>query len=449
MKADTTDIMRESLFEQLGEFLLNELKPDENLSLSLSGEHSLFTRFNSAQIRQTGVVDELGLHLDYSHDHRHLSSTLTLQGQLAQDRKTLSEELSRMRYEARLLPPDPFIVLPAAGQTSYTDVQGKLLDEINSVERLLPAMQGMDLSGIWASGRIYRAHMNSAGSKHWFASDSYSLDYSVLNEQHGMVKGTLAGSDWQPELYRQSLQDAEAKLKLMQLPSIRIKPGLYRTYIASAGVADLLGMFSWHGLSEAALQTGDSAFARMRNDGVTLSPRFSLAEDFNSAQFPRFNAIGEVAAEKIELIIQGQLKTSLVSSRSAAEFGLQSNFANDSETLRSPSMACGELQQQDELRALDTGVYLSNLHYLNWSDVATGRITGMTRYACFWVENGAIIGPLQSMRFDDSFYHFFGDNLESVSDQVHFIPDVGTYGGRAMGMTLCPGILLNSFCLTL
>ena len=31
-----------------------------------------------------------------------------------------------------------------------------------------------------------------------------------------------------------------------------------------------------------------------------------------------------------------------------------------------------------------------NLHYLNWSDNIGGRITGMTRYACFWVENGEI-----------------------------------------------------------
>ena len=448
-KADRADNGKEAFFEKLASSLINGLKQGEDLSLSLSGERSQFTRFNAAHIRQTGVVDELALRLDYSHDHRSISSTLNLLGQLDQDLEIVSAELSRMRREAAQLPPDPFIVPPAADQHSRTAVHGNLLDEVASADQLIPSMRGMDLNGLWASGRIYRAQINSAGSRHWFSSDSYALDYSLLNQQQRMVKATLAGPDWQPELYRQSLKDSVEKLKLLELPAIRIKPGHYRTYIAAAGVADLLGMFSWHGLSESALQTGASAFARMRHGDATLSTLFSLAEDFSRAQLPRFNATGEVADERIELITRGQLKNCLVSSRTAAEFGLSSNYANDGETLRSATMAGGQLQQQDILKTLDTGVYLSNLHYLNWSDVAAGRITGMTRYACFWVENGEIKGPVESMRFDDSFYHFFGHHLEAVDALPRPNPDIGTYGGRALGMTVCPGVLLSSFCFTL
>jgi len=78
-----------------------------------------------------------------------------------------------------------------------------------------------------------------------------------------------------------------------------------------------------------------------------------------------------------------------------------------------------------------------------------GRITGMTRYACFWVEDGEIKGPIENMRFDDSFYNFFGDNLEAVTAEAQINPDVGTYENRSLEMTECPGILLNSFALTL
>mgnify|MGYP007051336891 CR=1 len=120
---------------------------------------------------------------------------------------------------------------------------------------------------------------------------------------------------------------------------------------------------------------------------------------------------GEVAPELIELIREGELVNTLVSSRSAREFGVESNFATEDEGLRSPVMAAGDLPESEVLQALGTGVYLSNLHYLNWSDVAGGRITGRTRYACFWVENGEIAGPIENMRFDDSFYHFFGEHL--------------------------------------
>jgi len=117
--------------------------------------------------------------------------------------------------------------------------------------------------------------------------------------------------------------------------------------------------------------------------------------------------------------------------------------------MHSPVMAAGKLQQADILAELGSGVYLSNLHYLNWSDVAGGRVTGMTRYACFWGEDGEMKGPLDTMCFDDSLYHFFGDHLEAATAELQIIPDVGTYEGRELGVTQCPGVLLSSFELTL
>ncbi len=78
-----------------------------------------------------------------------------------------------------------------------------------------------------------------------------------------------------------------------------------------------------------------------------------------------------------------------------------------------------------------------------------GGITGMTRYACFWVEDGEIKAPIENMRFDDSIYRFLGDNLEAVTPTAQVNPEVGTYDGREFSATTCPGILLKSFALTL
>ena len=117
--------------------------------------------------------------------------------------------------------------------------------------------------------------------------------------------------------------------------------------------------------------------------------------------------------------------------------------------MRSPKMRSGSLNHNDVVGQLGKGLYLSNIHYLNWSDNAGGRITGLTRYACFWVENGEIVAPIETMRFDDSFYHFFGDQLVEVEDKASINPEVETYGGRSLGATTCPGILVDSFKLTL
>ena len=439
----------EPLFDQLCRELFAELRSDEHLSLSLRGESSHFTRFNAARIRQTGLVDDSSLGLELIFGQRRGNSVITLSGNSERDIDQARAELNRLREELPQLLDDPYIVLPASGQSSRSISHGKLLDPATSTEQLLPAIQGIDLAGIWASGRIYRGNANSLGSRHWFETDRFALDYSLVSPQERMVKATYAGSDWDQAEYQASIADSIDKLSLLDQPTITIEPGHYRAYIASAGVADLLSMFSWNGLSELSLRSGESAFLRMREGNENLSALFSLAEDFSNGQVPRFNDLAEVAPQRLELIQAGQMKNSLVSSRTAREYGLESNFAAQHEALRSPRMAPGELGEANVLQALGTGVYLSNLHYLNWSDSANGRITGMTRYACFWVENGVIQGPLANMRFDDSFYPFFGDTLEAVTAQLQMNPDVETYGSRQLSLTECPGILLKSFALTL
>lgn len=439
----------QQLFDQLGDSLFSQLLEDESLAISLEAENSLFTRVNGARIRQTGQVSDGSLLLNLMANNRQASATLTLSGDADIDRVEAQNELVRLRDELSQLPLDPFVVIPVGGQISHKVQRGDLLETEQSVEQIIAPMQGSDLSGILASGTIYRGNANSSGSKHWFESDSFSLDYSIINEQEKMVKSTYAAAKWSQSDYQNNLSSSLHKLQLLDQDSIKLEPGNYRTYIASAGVADILHMFSWNGLSELSMQTGESAFLKMRDENLQLSALFSLAEDFSNGLVPRFNTQGEVCAERLELISQGCLKTCQISSRTAKEYALESNFADEYEDLRSPVMASGHLAESDVLQALGTGVYLSNLHYLNWSDLAGGRITGMTRYACFWVEEGKIKAPIENMRFDDSFYHFFGDNLEAVGKENYINPDVGTYEGREIGMTQCPGILLSSFSLTL
>ena len=153
---------------------------------------------------------------------------------------------------------------------------------------------------------------------------------------------------------------------------------------------------------------------------------FSITEDFSSGLCPIFNSNGEISPNKVPLIENGHLINTLVSSRSAKEYGVETNFAENGEYFRSPFMASGQLNQEDVVKEIEKGLYLSNIHYLNWSDNAGGRLTGLTRYACFWVEGGEIVAPIETMRFDDSFYRFFGNKLLPVEDKLTGLPEVGT-----------------------
>ena len=439
----------EQLFNQLSETLLNNLNAGEHLKVAIGGENSQFVRFSQSKVRQSGLVDDASLSIVLIKDERTCSGSFTLTGNISTDEATAMEELNRLRDEVGTLPKDPFVVMPEDAGSSREEHNGSLLNKEEAVSALSPAMQGVDLAGIWATGRIFTGNANSAGQKHWFATDTFSLDYSLITPDERMVKGTFAGSHWDQSEYENNMAKSIAKLRMMEKPGKKIKPGVYRTYIAPAGVADIVGMFSWGGVGEASIQQGDSSLCKMRQNNVKMSPCFTLSEDFTSGIVPRFNSNGELAPEKLDLILAGSLQNTLVSSRTAKEYGVQSNFAGEGESLRSPVLSPGDLNEDEVVQKIDNGIYLSNLHYLNWSDRPGGRITGMTRYACFWVENGEVIAPIENMRFDDSIYNFFGKNLEAVTDKAHLHPAVETYDGREMGGVSCPGILLKSFELTL
>ena len=439
----------ETIFKAISEAILNSLEQGEALTLSLDGEASNFTRFSQSKVRQTGIVAQANLGFSLMKDQRRTQSSISLSGDVEVDRQLGIAELKRLRLEVVQLPEDPYLVLPSGSDSSHAVFTGKLLDPADAAAALTPGMAGVDLAGIWSSGQVLRGVATSTGQQHWFSTDTFSLDYSLITPAERMVKATFAGTEWNQSSYEAFMASSIQRLKLMEIEPRKIEPGEYRTYIASAGVADILNMFSWGGISEAAIRQGESALGKLRTGKASLSPLFSLSEDFRSGLVPRFNENGETAAEQTGLIVNGNLEKTLVSSRTAKEYGVEGNFASEGEDLRSPSMETGTLDEVNVLEQLGTGVYLSNLHYLNWSDRIGGRITGMTRYACFWVENGQIVAPIENMRFDDSLYRFLGPNLEAVSSDAHLNPDVGTYEGRELSGVVCPGILLSAFALTL
>ena len=439
----------EQIFNKISDQIYSDLKNSEHLTLSLSGENSQFIRINNAKIRQTGLVNNTDISFDFIYDNRNCQGQITLSGDYGNDYKRAVAELNRLRAEIVQLPEDPFVVLPENTGSTRESKEANGLDIDKAVDALLPVMAGVDLVGIWSSGRIFSGSSNSAGQKHWFETDTFSLDFSLVNKDHKMVKGTFAGSDWDQSKYEAYILDAKQKLELMNKKPVKMKPGKYRTWFESKAVTDFLSMFSWQGVSEANIRQGSSAFIKMRDENTNLSPLFSLSEDFRPGLVPRFNERGEIAHEVLSIIDKGNLVNTMVSSRTAKEYKIESNNANGGEELRAPQMEVGTLPADDVLQKLGTGLFLSNLHYLNWSDNIGGRITGLTRYACFWVENGEIVGPIETMRFDDTIYNLFGSELEAIGDNVKINPEVETYEGRQYGNITCPGMLVKSFELTL
>lgn len=435
-------------FDVLAGLAMAQLQGDEQLNINLTAEESLYLRFNQNKVRQNTDVWQIDVAMTLQSQGRTVEHAMTLSGDLATDRSRVDALLAACRAELPYLPQDVHQV-PMVNNGSSSEVfAGELLTCAQLLQAVLEPAAGLDLAGLYAGGTMVRANRNSAGQDHWFCSTSFFLDYSLYAGPKA-AKGSYAGRRWDAGHWQAHLERTRQALELLQQPTVDVAPGQYRTYLAPRAFSDLLGMLSWNAMSAASWKQGRSPLRRLIEGECVLSPMLTVRENFGMGLAPRFNGQGEVSAVELPLITEGRLSQLLTSTRTAKEYGLVGNAANDGEAPRALDVAPGQLPSAQVLSALGTGLYLSNLHYLNWSDIKSARVTGMTRYACFWVENGKIVGPIRDLRWDESLYDALGANLLALTDEAEVDPAVDTYFTRALGGARVPGALIDKFTFTL
>ena len=446
--------MKKEIYNTICSQVYNTLKEGEDLTIYMEGENSQYFRFNDSKIRQTGIIEDYNVTLSLYHGKKSLQATTTVSSDIDYSVKNLISEIDGLRAPLSLIPENNFTAFPQKFDSLEVYREGDLPDREGILDGLMDIIDSDNLTGVWTSGKIFRASSTSKGTHHWFEKDSFIFDFSLIDVKENMVKILYPGSDWNKDDFIAAFDDASKRLQLMDKPKLELKPGKYRVWFEPHAVADFVDMLNWNGVSEASLRNGSSCLLKMRKDNLRLSEKFSLDESFDRKSTASFNSRSEVSGN-VSLIKHGILENTLINSKTALEYGLTSNYAEDvnswgmGEYLRAPFMHGGDIKLDERLEKLGTGIFISNIHYLNWSDNLGGRITGLTRYACYWVEDGKMIAPIKTMRFDDSFYNFFGNNLEGVGENVLSRPVIETYDGRNPGETTCPGILVNDFELTL
>lgn len=442
-------------FEALAQAVLQPDAAIERTSLYLKAEASDFLRFNEARLRQATSVQQAYVTLAVERGQRRAESTLTLCGEPALDAQRLLAERRLLAEQLGLIPDDPWLRRPDAPTHSRRDERGVLPEPgnlIRQVHLLASEQLKQDLVGFYAGGPVVHAFADSLGSRHWHRVDSFQFSWCHYLQADKAVKTAYAGTHWQEEAFAAKVHLAAARVPLLARPARTLQPGAYRTAFAPAAVVDLVGILGWSGFSLRARRHGVSALMRLVRGEAQMAEQVHIGEDLAQGTAPAFSAEGFARPGRVALVEAGRLPAeggSLNSSRAAAEFGVAANGADAGESPNALHLAAGTLPQADLLRALDKGLYVSNLHYLNYSDRQAGRITGMTRYACFWVEHGELVAPVNVMRFDDDALRVLGSGLEALTDASEFTPDSGTYGARQLDSVTAPAAVVEGFRLTL
>lgn len=424
------------------------LRGDEVLLASFGGENSDFVRFNGGKVRQAGSVQQLMVDLDVSSGARHATASLGLSGDTAADQAAVATAIDKMREQREVVPEDPYFLYATDVHSTQHVNAGSAPSGDAIIDTVRSESTGEDLVGIWAAGRQFSAFANSLGQRNWFESTTFNLDWSLYLHADKATKQGYAGFEWDDATFASKVALQRQQLDALRRDPITLQPGDYRTFLTPSAVKELTDMLSWGGFSLRAHRAMDAPLLKMVTEERTFSDKVSIREHTAGGVAPNFQSQGFLRPDAVELIRGGQFADHLVSPRSAKEFDVATNGAGGDEAPTSIAIDPGSLSG-DTMSALDTGLHVGNLWYLNFSDRANCRTTGMTRFATFWVDGGEIVAPVTALRFDDTAFGLFGDRLVGLTDTSEVLLDPSSYGARSTESARLPGALIEDMRFTL
>ena len=441
--------MRE-YFENITKELFKNIKSNELLIINFDAEESKFVRLNKGKIRQAGSVKQISMTLSLStKDKRNLKSYVRLNGSFERDISTLIKTLNYLRRELPDLPKDPYMMFSTSVHSTEISSEKQSTSDVEILEHIMNSATKLDLVGIFSSGSIYTGLANSLGQKNWHEDYSFSFDYSIYNKNNNAIKLNYSSKKWNKDDYDFILNKGIEKLAILSNPEKKITTGEYRVYLEPSALNEIIDMMAWGGFSYKSNKIGTSPLHLLNKKERKLNELISIDENIKDGLSANFNSDGFIKPEEISMIKKGEFRESLTSPRSSLEYSVVHNAASSSEYPSSIDMRAGSISDDKILEIIDNGIYISNLWYLNFSDRNNGRMTGLTRFGCFLVENGKLTAPINTMRFDDSVYSMLGDNLIGLTSSRELLIDSGTYEERSTSSARLPGAIISNFKMTL
>ncbi|MGI9624962.1 MAG: metallopeptidase TldD-related protein [Acidimicrobiales bacterium] len=439
----------QTYFDELADWSTAQLHADEELLIGFEGEATDFVRFNHGDIRQAGSVEQATLNLDLIEGAKHTEGSVVLAREWSMDQARVSAMLDQLRDQRRLVPEDPYLLYNTEPANSETVVENALPPPEDALADIRQATGSADMVGIYAAGDTFTGFANSLGQRNWHQAASFNLDWSFYLRADKAAKNLYAGFEWDDDAFESKVAWSRQQIEALDREPLELDPGDYRTYLAPAAFLELMDLWAWGGFSEKSHQTKQTPLLRMVTEDATIDESVRVSEDTAGGVAPNFQEAGFARPDEVVLIDAGAYASTLVSPRSAMEFGVDANGASAWEAPESMSVAAGSLPHGDALGELGTGLYVGNLWYTNFSDRAACRTTGMTRFATFWAEDGEVVAPVNVMRFDDTIYSLLGEHLVALTDKAEVILDPATYERRSTRSFLLPGVLVEEVRFTL
>jgi predicted Zn-dependent protease len=330
---------------------------------------------------------------------------------------------------ARLCPPDPQwpgLTAPgpvrAAAEVDDATAYAEPADRADRVRAFVDAAGGLESAGYCATTRFGQTFANSAGH-HAHAVVAEAAISAIAR----CPDGDRAPADGVARLATARLADldgavlgarAAAKARAGVRP-IELPPGRYEVVFEPTAVYDLLANLAMFGFN-AKLVAERQSFVEL--DRVQFDPAFTLVDDpleaglpFDTEGTPRdrltvvdAGVTGAIAHDRRTAAAAGVTSTGHALPGGAAvgamfcDLRLQADTSRPAVTGEADGPAA-DADVADLVSQVGRGLLVSDLWYTRVLDPRTLVMTGLTRNGVWLIEDGQVVGPVQNLRFTQSY----------------------------------------------
>ena len=215
---------------------------------------------------------------------------------------------------------------------------------------------------------------------------------------------------------------------------VDLPAGRYPVVLGAEAVGDLLGFLPDVGFTGTLTAAGIGVTAQA---GLPLAASLvDVADDAGAdVGLPIGFDIEGVTKRRVDFFRHGLVGEAVTDLATAAALGRTStghaHIAREQvpePTAANIVMAAGQLSEDELVAQLGHGVYLQRFWYTRLVDRITGTITGVTRDACFLIENGKLTTPLNGMRFTESVLGVLA-GVEGIGSDVRSQPIPNVWNG--------------------
>jgi len=200
--------LQSSYLEIFAKLVFSDLASDEQLTLNFSAEETLFSRLSKAKVRQVTNLQQAFIDFNFIKGNKVLNFNMPFMA-TEMDYSLATKKIAQAREWIAAIPEDPYLVRPKYYGVTKEENLNALPKNEEMMSLILDLAGNVDLAGVFSSGDVVRATINSEGQFHWFKTRNFYLDYSLYNDKQKAVKSLYAGSEWNPEELKRNLKDAK------------------------------------------------------------------------------------------------------------------------------------------------------------------------------------------------------------------------------------------------